>query len=223
MFKRPEIGELLISHEGDVVFSGSSPINKSVKITAPRQVVLDGAEAKEMELEAAAAFVTSSHSGKIGSLHFKANLGNDDGDIDNALIIDNDASLEIGELTLEDALLMNSGRLSVKRSMDLQGGMFLNAGTFETAAKPATLKNIAYFHNGKEAKFNATGQVILKTGNFSNTGNIRARDLSLVFSELVNNTGTIETQRILEINGLGGVLNSERLDGTSGKIKRFVE
>lgn len=149
----PELGDLLISHEGDVVFTGNSPINKSVKITAPRQVVLDGINAHEMELEATAAFVTSHHSGKIDSLHFKANLGNDDDTIDNALVIENEAELEIGELTLEDALLMNAGRLSVKRSLDLQGGMFLNAGTFEITTKTATLKDIAYFNNAQNANF----------------------------------------------------------------------
>ncbi|MBQ2174995.1 MAG: hypothetical protein II453_08015 [Alphaproteobacteria bacterium] len=121
-------------------------------------------------------------------------------------------------MTLEDAFLVNSGRLSVTRSMDLQGGMFLNAGKFETTAKTATLKDIAYFHNAQNANFNATGQVILHTGNFSNNGNITAQDLNLVSSELVNNAGTIETQRILEINGLGGVLNSEILNGASGKV-----
>ena len=213
----PELGELLISHEGDVVFSGSSPINKSVKITAPRQVVLDGVNTKEMELEAAAAFITKNHSGKIDTLHFKANRNADD-TIDNALVIKNEAELEIGELTLEDALLVNSRRLSVTRSMDLQGGMFLNAGKFETTAKTATLKDIAYFHNAQNANFNATGQVILHTGNFSNNGNITAQDLNLVSSELVNNTGTIKTQRKLEISGLGSILNTGTINGTSGNV-----
>ena len=57
---------------------------------------------------------------------------------------------------------MNSGRLSVKRSMDLQGGMFLNAGIFETAANPATLKNISYFYNGKKAQFKRMRAMVLR-------------------------------------------------------------
>lgn len=53
----PELGDLLISHDGDVVFGTSAGIQKSLRIVAPSQVILNNATAKHIDVEATAAFL----------------------------------------------------------------------------------------------------------------------------------------------------------------------
>jgi hypothetical protein len=47
-----ELGDLLISHEGDVVFDSGKLIEKSLRITAPSQVILNDTKATDIEVEA---------------------------------------------------------------------------------------------------------------------------------------------------------------------------
>ena len=221
----PELGDLLISHDGDIILDAKEQLKRSVRVVAPRQVILNGVIAKDIEVESTAAMLTGKTSAKIDSLKFKAIR--DSEDLENALFIDKGASLEVGVLSLEEALLLNTGRLRVTHGMDLQQGMFFNTGTFETTADPVALRNIAYFYNGSKAVINAAGNIILNAGGIVNLGKITARGINLVSSELFHNKGEILTTAFFSINGLEELINEGIINGNCGTVgisgKRFEQ
>ena len=221
----PELGDLLISHDGDIILDAREQLKKSVRIVAPKQVILNGIVAKNIEVESTAAILIGKTTTKIDSLKFKAIRNSED--LENALFIDEGAILEIGVLSLEEALLLNTGRLRVTQGMDLQQGMFLNTGIFETTADPVALKNIAYFYNGSEAVITADGNIILNAGRTVNLGKMTAREINLISSELFHNKGEILTTAFFNINGLGELINEGTINGNSGTVdirgKRFEQ
>lgn len=221
----PELGDLLISHDGDIILDAKEQLKRSVRVVAPGQVILNGVIAKDIEVESTAAMLTGKTSAKIDSLKFKAIR--DSEDLENALFIDKGASLEVGVLSLEEALLLNTGRLRVTHGMDLQQGMFFNTGTFETTADLVALRNIAYFYNRSKAVINAAGNIILNAGRTVNLGKITARGINLVSSELFHNEGEILTAAFFNINGLGELINEGTINGNSGTVdikgKRFEQ
>lgn len=213
----PELGDLLISHDGDVVLNAERQLEKSIRIVAPKQVILNGVIAKDIEVESTAAILTGKTSAKIDCLSFKANGESED--LENALFIDEGSNLEVGMLSLESALLLNTGRLIVERSIDLQQGIFFNTGVLETTADPVTLKNIAYFYNGTRGVITSIGDIILNGGRGINAGKIEARGINLVSSELFHNKGEILTSRFFNINGFGELINEGKINGNSGTIE----
>ena len=93
----PELGDLLISHDGDVVFNTEKTLGKSFKIIAPKQVILNNTTASDIEVEASSVILTGDTKSRINSLKFK---GADDlSDLTNGLFIDSEASLYVEELT----------------------------------------------------------------------------------------------------------------------------
>ena len=213
----PELGDLLISHEGDVVFDNKAKkIDKTLKISAPSQVILNNTSAKNIEVEATAAFLTGKSKVSIESLKFRGKSETDR--LVNGLFIDKEAELSVSSLVLEDALLLNAGRLSITNEMDLSGGYMFNVGTLTTSADPSVLQNIAYLFNGSTGQINAAGRMLLETNRFANLGHIKADSLSIVTADSFNNEGTIETTRKFELCVLGRAANSGIIDGKSGSI-----
>ena len=212
----PELGDLLISPDGDVVFDTSKFIGAPLKISAPSQVILNNANASDIEVEAAAAILTGKTTAKINSLCFSANK--DLKSPVNGLFIDKESELEVGTLTLEDALLLNTGKLTVTQSMDLNGGYFFNTGNLITSADPTSLENISYFYNGEKGQINASGKLILNTANMSNIGKIKAKNMTIIASELLKNQGDIETDKSLEISSLTEFINNGTINGKSGAV-----
>ena len=213
----PELGDLLISHEGDVVFDNKAKkIDKTLKISAPSQVILNNTSAKNIEVEATAAFLTGKSKASIESLKFRGKSETDR--LVNGLFIDKEAELSVSSLVLEDALLLNAGRLSITNEMDLSGGYMFNVGTLTTSADPSVLQNIAYLFNGSTGQINAAGRMLLETNRFANLGHIKADSLSIVTADSFNNEGTIETTRKFELCVLGRAANSGIIDGKSGSI-----
>lgn len=190
----PELGDLLISHEGDVVFgqrdagSGHALLGKSLRITAPSQIILNNATAKHIDVEVTTAFLMGASTASIDFLKFHG-IGGVDVPT-NGLFIDREAALQVGELSLEDALLLNTGQLSVTKSLDLNGEYFFNSGKFLTSANPSVLRNIAYMFNGSTGSMTASGRMVLGADRFSNLGSVRAQSLSVVTSDLFDNQGT---------------------------------
>ncbi|MDR3223974.1 MAG: hypothetical protein LBT03_00070 [Holosporales bacterium] len=105
----PELGELFISQDGDAVFSNRNATGKSIKIITPRQLVLNDITG-DIEVEADFAVLTGKTKASLNSLSFrrKINQGSFGG-----LFIDKESELEVGTLFIEDALLLNTGRLTV--------------------------------------------------------------------------------------------------------------
>lgn len=190
----PELGDLLISHEGDVVFgqrdagSGHALLRKSLRITAPSQIILNNATAKHIDVEVTTAFLIGASTASIDFLKCHG-IGGVDVPT-NGLFIDREAALQVGELSLEDALLLNTGQLSVTKSLDLNGGYFFNSGKFLTSANPSVLRNIAYMFNGSTGSMTASGRMVLRADRFSNLGSVRAQSLSVVTSDPFDNQGT---------------------------------
>jgi hypothetical protein len=212
----PELGDLLISHEGDVVFDAQKSIEKSLRISAPAQVVLNNTRAKDIDVEATAAILTGKSKADINSLRFRGIGGADK--LANGLFIDQESELSVGNLSLENALLLNTGKLSVTRQMDLNGGYFFNTGGVATSADPSVLRNISYMFNGSTGCVTASDKMVLGADRFSNLGSIKAQSLSVMTTDLLDNRGTIETISDLELAGLGTVVNAGRIDGKSGSV-----
>jgi adhesin HecA-like repeat protein len=212
----PELGDLLISHDGDVVFDSTKSIGKSIKIKTPAQLILNNMTATDIDVEATAAILTGKTKVSINSLHFSGIA--DDDNPTNGLFIDNESELEVGDLSLEDALLVNAGKLTVKQTMDLNGGCFFNAGSVKTAANPTVLRNISYLSNSTAGRVEASDKLVLGATTISNLGTIKANKIDVIAAKLLDNQGTLESTSALEISGPGDLLNNGLINGNSGSV-----
>jgi hypothetical protein len=121
-------------------------------------------------------------------------------------------------LSLKDALLLNTGKLTVSQRLDLNGGYFFNAGVVKTSADPSVFGHMTYMFNGSMGTIDATGRLVMSATNFSNLGDIKAKSMSVVTSELLDNRGRIETTAGFEAEGFGTVFNNGVIDGKSGNV-----
>jgi hypothetical protein len=193
------VGDLLISPEGGVVFEAKKAIGKTIRITAPSQIILKDTIAKDIEVEAIAAIVKGGTKASIDSLHFKstAPLSTEKSEegVVNGLFIEERSQLEVKSLTIEDGLLLNAGRLTVKQKMDLRDGYFINTGTVVTTADPTVFKDISCFNNGKTGIIDASGKLIIGAKSFSNEGEIKAREVDVTTAISFLNSGRVEAKK----------------------------
>ena len=216
-FSIPEIGNLLISHDGDVVLETEKSLQKSLKISAPFQVILNNATAKDIEVEATSAMLTGRNEADINSLKFKG-ISGARGKVENVLFVDKDSKLSVSKLDMENSLLLNTGNLQVREAMNLNGGYFLNAGHFGTAADPSVIKNVAHMLNTQTGIIDATAQMLVEADKFENFGKVRAKKLNLQTSNEFKNAGDIETEEKFELESLGKSENSGRINGNAGEV-----
>lgn len=138
----------------------------------------------------------------------------------NGLFIDSEASLYVEELTLKDALLLNTGSLSVAKYLNLNGGCLFNTGILSTMADPTVLHSMSYFYNGETGKINTSGRIVLSATNFSNSGEISADRLDIV-SGIFHNQGKVSSNTSLDITGSQKIINSGDITGNSGILSLF--
>ena len=211
----------------DIVLSASSDapqdFPKSLKVVSPSKVILDNITSQSIDVEATSAILTGGKKAKIEELHFRSNSDSDSEDLVTGLFIERDSELEIESLSLEDALLMNSGTLRIKKEMNLNGGYFLNAGIISTTADPAILQNISYMLNGENGKIEASGKLILESNVIANAGEIKAGEINAIVSKNLQNTGSIEAKSVSlaslsDIQNDGVILSDDMSKIDTGKL-----
>lgn len=213
----PEVGSLLISHDGDVIFNGTKDIQKSIKISGPSKIILNNMHAKDVELEGAAAILCNKNSAQFESLKFKS-ISNTEL-IENSLIIGQEASLEVKKLQIENALLLNAGILNIVDYMDLNGGCFINAGEVRTSANPACIENMSYMLNSSGSSIQGGDKLTIAGDHITNIGTIQAKTMSVVSSGIFDNKGAISTSVSFDLQNLGGeAINNGSINGNGGEV-----
>lgn len=137
----PELGQLMLSHEGNVLFNPLETCNSSIHIEVPSTLLLDNAQYTDIDVVATAAFLINSKA-TLDNLTFHGN-GNDS--LKNGLFIDDKSTLQVQNLTLENALLLNAGEVNVGQELNFNGGSCFNAGNLISTAPNSSFKNAAYF------------------------------------------------------------------------------
>ena len=144
----PGLGQVMLSHDGNVLFNPLETCNSSIHIEVPSMLLLNSAKYTDIDVEATAAFLINSNA-TLDNLTFHGN-GHDG--LKNGLFIDDKSTLQVQNLTLENALLLNAGELSVGQELNFNGGSCFNAGNLISTAPNSSFKNATYFFNSKKGK-----------------------------------------------------------------------
>lgn len=183
----PELGSFLISHEGNVIFGDMKKDIDSLKISTFGQVILNGARAKKLEIEAQSAFLSGKGRASVDFLSFKG--ARDEFSMEGLYVVKG-SKLRVSDLVLENAELINAGTLSIAEKLDLNGGNFFNVG--ETDVSSGVLWNIACLLNGSRGNIRSSKKIALGADRFTNLGRFQAADLN-VASQIFGNQGEIAT------------------------------
>ncbi|MDR3224644.1 MAG: hypothetical protein LBT03_03715 [Holosporales bacterium] len=208
----PELGELFISHDGDVIFDNKEAAGRSMRIIVPRQLILSCVTGN-VEVEADSAVLTGITKTSLNSLSFRRSARRTSF---GGLFIDKGSELEVGSLSIEDALLLNAGRITIKKAMAMNNSDIFNAGTISTTADQAVMNDIAHFRNA--GIFDAKNRLVAGISTFLNKGTFRAKSASVVVAGRFNNDGMVGTTESLYLGGVGEVVNAGTIDGERGEV-----
>ena len=215
----PGLGQVILSHDGNVLFNPLETCNSSIHIEVPSMLLLNSAKYTDIDVEATAAFLINSKA-TLDNLTFHGN-GHDG--LKNGLFIDDKSTLQVQNLTLENALLLNAGELNVGQELNFNGGSCFNAGNLISTAPNSSFKNAAYFFNSKKGKITSNGQISIDAKDMCNLGELKSNQLLLNSSSQIDNHGEIAVQGKLHITGSGTTINHGRLSSTAGTIDTECE
>ncbi|MDR0741847.1 MAG: hypothetical protein LBE98_00060 [Puniceicoccales bacterium] len=205
----PDVGDVLISHGGDVVFNGAK-ITHPVHVSCPSSVVLKDTDAGRMTITSSSVVLINQRKTTIDSLSFQSNDGNVAG-----IYVDAGTDLRVGELSLNHALLVNTGKLIINGANTLDDVALLNAGELETAHP---LANISHLWNCARGVVKSCNDLMVSAATVSNMGTIIAPQINLICESLLSNFGTIESSHEVNIYGDGDVQNRGIITGEEGGV-----
>ncbi|MDR1432946.1 MAG: hypothetical protein LBI61_01215 [Puniceicoccales bacterium] len=193
----PDIGDVLISHGGDVVLDGIKTISP-LHIANPSSAVIKDVDIGKLTIESSSMVLIDQHK-TINSLEFQSNDGNVAG-----VYVDNGSDLAIGELSLANALLVNSGKIFLNGTNALNGISILNAGEMGTVH---TLSGISHLWNCSSGIIRSLNNLVISGASISNMGNIIAPQINIISECLLSNFGTIRPSQEVNIYGDGDMHN----------------
>jgi adhesin HecA-like repeat protein len=228
----PQVGDVLISHGGDVVLGGVKVTNP-LQIVTPSSVVVNDVRAGQLAIESSTVVFISSSGGGIGdggtsggdshggtnieSLSFQSNSGGIGG-----IYVDKAAYLGVGELSASDALLVNRGEVAFGGENSFHNVSLLNSGKIETMH---AISDISHLWNCAGGIVRSANNLVVSAATVSNIGNLVAKKINIIAGHLLSNFGNIQAAEEVNIYGDGDVHNHGVIGGNTAKAyvtgKRF--
>lgn len=215
----PELGDILILHQGDIILSNIEKFIPSMKIVTPANVILENTFINNIEVEATSIFLTGDYTYKMNSIVFKGI--NTDPLVSHflcGLCIDKKAKLFIDNLIIDDAMLLNYGNINLTKSLNLKEGFIYNLGSILIKLTIPILKDIQYILNEKDAIITSTSKNIWGINRFINNGVIKVDQLGITSTLSFYNNGEIQTKHGFELCLLGDGYNNGIINGCSSDI-----
>jgi hypothetical protein len=208
----PDVGDILLSPEGSVAIHGIHT-DKTMYVSSPMGVTMGNADIRQMEVVANCLAVQNvegdgGEQSNIGTLLFRTRKP------DGVLSIVDHAHLNVNDMFIEGARLVNSGRLSVTHEAILNGADIYNAGLLDTGSSSGVVSFNRVFHlyNQESGNIMSDGQLILLPAMINNAGTIDVRTLNMITTNAVENYGIIHSRGAGNITCCGNVYNHGLVD-----------